>query len=159
MWRDGINTLLRAHNLVLDVLGYSQFRNISGRVRMGTGAFMTIVTLTAGSPKAKNGYIIGHWYTEALHTGVIQIIRGALEAFSPYGRTINLSLGAVATLFNLLSDVDTFPSCPVGEFEDEQVNGSLTQEQWQRAKKNEETENKKHKDPDYPWYLKFLHLA
>lgn len=50
---------------------------------------------------ATQGAIIGHWYDEALLTGITQIARGALEAFVPFGWVANASLDAIATIYNL----------------------------------------------------------
>jgi hypothetical protein len=97
--RDVIVTGLRIHNICLDILGY--FRDvsgISGYIRMFSGLTLCVVTLTVGNRRAQEGFLIQHWYDEALVTGLSQIARGALEAFIPYGRVINLSLGFIATL-------------------------------------------------------------
>src|ERR1700722_17342343 len=71
--RNALVTFLKVHNLTLNILGYIPGVSIvSGCVRIGTGLFMCDITLTVGERNAKQGAIIGHWYDEALLTGITQ---------------------------------------------------------------------------------------
>lgn len=107
--RDVIITLFRVHNCVLDVLGYiPAVSTVSGSVRMCTGLAICVVVLLVGQATiqpGEEGNIVGVWYYEALATGVAQITRGAFEAFVPFGRIINLSLGAIGTVVNLAHEI------------------------------------------------------
>lgn len=111
--RDVVITLLRIHNLTLNILGYMDPRIacISGCVRAVTGLLFVAVTLTVGDRNAKKGHLIQHWYDEALLTGVSQIARGMLEAFVPYGRVVNLAADVVATFPNLKADFNVVSGC------------------------------------------------
>jgi hypothetical protein len=104
--RDIIITLFRVHNCVLDILGYiPAVSTVSGSVRMCTGLAICVVTLLKGNPDlqpGEQGAIAGAFYYEALATGVAQMTRGAFEAFVPFGRIINFSLGTIGTVVNLL---------------------------------------------------------
>ncbi len=86
----------------------------SGCVRMLAGLSIALVTLVIGERNAEQGLIIGRWYDEALLTGVAQVARGGIEAFAPYGRTINLSLDVVGTVVNLATEFMTISAreCP-----------------------------------------------
>ena len=101
--RDLVVTVLRIHNLSLNILGYIPGINlISGAVRMLTGTLMVVLTLALGERDAEEGLIIRHWYDEALVTGIAQVVRGALEAFAPFGRPFNLALDIVGTAVNMM---------------------------------------------------------
>jgi hypothetical protein len=103
--RNLVVTLLRAHNLCLNILGYIPgVATFSGCARMLTGASICLLTLSVGERDAQQGVIIGHWYDEALNTGVAQVARGATEAFMPYGRIVNLSLDVIGTISNLINE-------------------------------------------------------
>lgn len=122
--RDKIVTALKIHNLVFDVLGYlSGIRTVSGCIRMGTGVLICTATLITG----KNN-------REALLTGIHQIMRGALEAFVPYGRAVNFALGVLAAPCNLSRDFE-------GREEKDGRKTSL------------------HKDTQYPLGFQLLHVV
>lgn len=100
--RNVLVTFLKIHNLTLNILGYIPgISSVSGCVRIGTGVAMCAFTLAVGDPKARQGVIIGHWYNEALLTGITQVARGVLEAFVPFGWIMNASLDAPSTIVNL----------------------------------------------------------
>ena len=101
--RNALVTFLKVHNLILNILGYIPGVSLgSGCVRMAIGLSICILTLAVGEPKVNQGGIIGgHWYNEALLTGITQIARGALEALVPFGRVVNASLDVIATIYNL----------------------------------------------------------
>ncbi len=110
--RNVVVTLLRAHNLCLNILGYIPGVSIfSGCARMATGAFICILTLSVGERNASEGVIIGHWYDEALKTGAAQIARGATEAFMPYGRIVNLFLDIIGTVENIIAEAGNASVC------------------------------------------------
>lgn len=137
--RHGVVTFLKIHNLTLNILGYIPGVSLfSGSVRIGTGLIMCGLTLVVGDKKAQGGVIIGHWYDEALATGITQIARGALEAFVPYGWIANASLDVVATVFNLLQECVAASTC-----------------QECMGYKN----HSPHPDPEYPFPFWLLHLA
>lgn len=97
--RDALVTFFKVHNLTLNALGYiSGISGISGCVRIGTGLITCTITLLIGERDAPQGAIIGHWYDEALVTGITQIARGVLEAFVPFGWIANGALDTLTTL-------------------------------------------------------------
>jgi hypothetical protein len=111
--RDVLVTILKTHNLMLKILGYIPVvSTISGCARIGTGLLMCGVTLAVGDRNATQGAIIGHWYDEALLTGVTQIGRGILEAFVPFGRIANASLDTIATVWNIGQELANASVCP-----------------------------------------------
>jgi hypothetical protein len=100
--RDRIITSLKIHNLTLNVLGYIPAISLfSGCVRILIGIILCAVTLKRGDPHAKKGAIIGHWYREALLTGITQIARGVFEAFVPFGFVVNASLDVIGTIYTI----------------------------------------------------------
>lgn len=110
--RNIVVTLFRVHNFSLNILGYIPGVSfVSGCVRMGTGLLMCAVTLKIGDRNATEGAIIGHWYDEALRTGVTQIARGALEAFVPFGRIVNGVFDVVGTICNLTGEAVAASVC------------------------------------------------
>ncbi|WP_075882684.1 hypothetical protein [Candidatus Protochlamydia sp. W-9] len=110
--RNTLVTFLKIHNLTLNILGYIPGVSIvSGCVRMGSGLMMCAVTLAVGERNATRGAIIGHWYDEALLTGITQIARGALEAFVPFGWIANVSLDAIATIYNVNKEINVTSAC------------------------------------------------
>jgi hypothetical protein len=105
--RNVIVTLLRVHNLCLNILGYIPgVSRFSGCARMLTGVSICLFTLSVGDRNASKGVVVGRWYDEALATGIAQIARGATEAFMPYGRVVNLSLDLIGTINNLFVELD-----------------------------------------------------
>lgn len=144
--RDFANTLLRINNLVLNVLGYIPgIAQISGCIRMGIGCCIVAFTLALGSPKENEGLIIGRWFSEALLTGTAQIARGALEAFIPFGRQINMSLDGIGTILNLRTECLHAPS--YGEYVDRMMEIDA------------EIPGPPYRDPNYPFPLELLKLA
>lgn len=107
--RNVLVTLLKLHNLTLNILGYCgalspKIPIISGCVRVLSGVAICLGTLGIGDRYASQGLIIGYWYDEALLTGMAQIIRGILTvalATIPYGWALNASLDALGTFHNL----------------------------------------------------------
>lgn len=96
---------LRVHNAVLNVLGYIPGVSIvSGSIRIFTGVAMIAATVAIGNRNANGGHIIGRWYDEAIATGVAQVVRGALEAFVPFGWIANAALDVIATPINLIRE-------------------------------------------------------
>lgn len=144
--RDLANTLLRINNLVLNILGYIPgVAHVSGSIRMGIGCCICVITLALGSPNAERGLIIGRWYKEALLTGIAQIARGALEAFVPYGRQVNIGLDIAGTVVNLANE-SSHIQCGGGpgyEFEEG----------------NERADLPPYRDPAYPLPLFPLYFA
>lgn len=139
--RNVVVTALRVNNGVLNVLGYIPGVSlVSGSLRMAIGAGFIGVTLAIGDRKANNGAIIGHWYDEAIKTGIAQITRGALEALVPFGWIANASLDVIATPFNLSKEIE----------------GSLTCEECMMMGGNH---IRPHQDAEYPTPLWLLHLA
>lgn len=136
--RNVLVTFLKAHNLILNILGYSRNSRISGCVRIGTGLIMCSVTLAIGERKATSGVIIRHWYDETLLTGITQIVRGALEAFAPSGRVVNALLDVVATVPNLGKEISAASTCQ----------GCM-----------EYLSHGPHQDPEYPFPFWLLNLA
>lgn len=129
--RNIIVTGLKIHNLVFDIMGYLPgIHTISGCVRMVTGVLICAVTLAAG----KNRFEKNRWYSEALLTGIHQIMRGAFEALVPYGRAVNFVLGVLATYHNFGRD-----------------RGQITD--------HGDTGSSYHEDPIYPLPLRFLILV
>jgi len=111
--RNVVVTLLKVHNLTLNILGYIPgISVVSGSLRIGTGLLMCVVTLAVGERDAEQGVIIGHWYDEALFTGVSQIGRGIFEAFVPFGRTVNAILDSIGTVWNLGKELGNASVCP-----------------------------------------------
>lgn len=101
--RNLVVTFLKVHNLTLNILGYLPgISAFSGCVRIGTGCGLCIVTVLYGDPKAKQGPIVGHFYSEAVLTGITQIARGILEAFCPFGWILNASLDTLGTINNYM---------------------------------------------------------
>jgi len=99
--RDVIVTFFKIHNLIFDILGYiPRVSAVSGKCRIVSGLLMCVVTLTVGKKNSKDALIIGHWYDEALLTGISQMARGAIEAFVPNGRIVNASIGVIGTVYN-----------------------------------------------------------
>jgi hypothetical protein len=138
--RDVVLSLLRIHNLTLNILGYIPgISFFSGCTRMVTGLLFTATTLAIGDRNARAGIIIGHWYDEALLTGIAQIARDALEALAPFGRIINATLDITATFYNLAREFSQVPICP--EECEEYLN------------------HHRYSDPEYPLPLWPLYLA
>ncbi|CUI17766.1 hypothetical protein PNK_2165 [Candidatus Protochlamydia naegleriophila] len=139
--RNVVITALRIHNGILNVLGYMPaISTVSGCVRMATGLGIIAATLTVGQRNVTEGAIIGHWYSEALMTGIAQVARGALEAVVPFGWIANAALDVVATPLNLIK----------------QVEGSLMCDGCREGFEDHVTP---HREADYPLPLKFLYLA
>lgn len=110
--RDTIFKLLKINNCVLNILGYIPVVScVSGLVRMGIGAGISITTLAIGTPENTSGAIIGRLYDEALYTGITQFCRGILEVCYPIGVFVNPVLDVVGTVINLSSDT-SFYSAP-----------------------------------------------
>lgn len=110
--RDVLVTVLRVHNLTLNILGYIPVISVvSGVLRIGTGLLMCGITLAIGDKNAEQGPIIGHWYDEALLTGMTQIARGALEAFFPFGRLANAVLDTIGTVSNIMKQLENASVC------------------------------------------------
>lgn len=104
--RDFVVTALRVNNAILNILGYIPFiAGISGCMRIVVGVALGLATIVLGEPEAKQGIVIGRYYSEALETAIGQIGRGILEAFVPYGWIANVGLDVVATPFNLSKEV------------------------------------------------------
>lgn len=142
--RDVAITLLRIHNLSLNILGYIPgVAQISGCVRMGIGACMIVLTAALGNPNADEGLIIGRWYQEALLTGISQIARGALEAFVPFGFLVNGSLDIIATYVNLKTECSHLQYCGYLDVEEREAIESRPP----------------YRDPNYPAFLFPLYLA
>lgn len=112
--RDILVTLFRVHNLFLNVLGYlgGRISIVSGSFRIATGLATIATTLAIGDRNAPRGMIIGHWYDEAIMTGISQVCRGILEAFIPYGRVVNLALDTICTVINMTKEVNAASVCP-----------------------------------------------
>lgn len=137
--RNVVVTLLKVHNLTLNVLGYIPGVSVvSGSFRIGTGLLMCAATLAIGERDAQTGVIIGHWYDEALLTGAAQVGRGILEAFVPFGSMVNLTLDSVGTALNAAVEVGHALVCP-------ECMGYTT--------------NGPYPDPSYPLPFAFLHLV
>jgi hypothetical protein len=139
--RDILVTFLRVHNLCLNILGYIPGVSfISGCVRIGIGAITCTVTLLVGDRQAsKPGPIIGHWYDEAMLTGITQIARGSLEALVPCGWIANASLDCVFTIWNIKTELGHASTCTGCE--------------------DYEDHDPPHPDPSYPfpfWVLKLV---
>ncbi len=142
--RDFTVTSLKINNLVLNILGYIPgVALISGCVRMGIGISIIILTLALGSPNADQGLIIGRWFKEALVTGTAQIARGALEAFAPFGRLINLPLDIIGTILNLRTEY----------LHIRYVGG------WEEHEIREQEAHPPYRDPDYPIPFILLYFA
>lgn len=139
--RNVVITALRIHNGILNVLGYiPTISPISGCVRMTTGLGIIAATLAMGKRHATEGAIIGHWYDEALLTGIAQVARGALEAVVPFGWILNAISDVAATPLNLIN----------------QVEGSMACEECMGGGRNHVTP---HGDANYPLLLNFLYLV
>lgn len=137
--RDIVVTALRVHNGILNVLGYIPGVSlVSGSIRMATGFAIVCVTLTIGDRNAMRGAIIGHWYDEAIGTGLAQIVRGALEAFVPFGFIANAVLDVVATPINLANELEGSMACE----------GCMS-----------ESHTRPHEDVNYPGPLGILHFV
>jgi hypothetical protein len=110
--RNILVTGLKMHNLTLNVLGYIPGVSLfSGCARILSGIIICAVTLAVGDPTASKGVIIGHWFKEALLTGITQIARGVLEAFVPYGWIVNATLDVTATVHNFLAEFSNSSVC------------------------------------------------
>ncbi|MCH9616804.1 MAG: hypothetical protein SP4CHLAM5_01830 [Chlamydiia bacterium] len=165
--RNIVVTALRINNAVLDILGYiPAYSFFSGCTRMAIGSAITIYTLAKGSPTARSGIIIQRWYYEALKTGLAQIARGYIEAFVPYrklfsinygfngnntersfgidGRKINMLIGIMATLPNILGACEESTVCYGCRNNGDDEFGS---------------EHGPHEKPSYPWVISPLYLA
>ena len=79
---------------------------------------MCTVTLAVGDRNSNEGQIIGHWYDEALTTGITHIARGAIEALVPLGWIGNASLDAIGALYNLLTLLDSVSNACSGYTDD-----------------------------------------
>lgn len=64
-----------------------------------------------GERDALQGIIIGHWYDEALLTGITQVGRGIFEAFVPFGRAVNAALDFVSTILNIRKELGNASVC------------------------------------------------
>src|SRR5687768_3373199 len=96
-------TVLRVHNLVLNVLGYIPGISFySGHVRMATGLAMCAVAQL--HLKNNNDIYMEEYYVETLQTGIAQIARGALEAYFQYGPYFNAFLDVSSTLVNVFKE-------------------------------------------------------
>lgn len=137
--RDHVVTFFRVHNLALNILGYIPgISLVSGCVRIASGLAISITTLAIGDRNAQRGAIIGHWYDEALLTGISQVARGVLEAFVPFGWIANAVMDMGATCYNIGQEISTTSTCT----------GCM-----------EYSSHGPHPDPEYPFLLRFLNLA
>lgn len=137
--RNALVTFFKVHNLTLNVLGYIPGVSVvSGCMRMGTGLIICTVTLAIGERNATRGAIVGHWYDEALLTGITQIVRGALEALVPFGWVANASLDTIATICNAGKELSAASVCT----------GCM-----------QHTNHGPYPDPEYPFPFWLLHLA
>lgn len=137
--RDTVITSLRVHNLLLNLLGYIKKTALfSGCARILSGSSIFLLTLCIGERDAEKGAIIGHWYDEALTMGVAQVARGAIEAFMPYGRIVNLSGDIIATIVNVFEEAGALSVCTG-------CLGFVNHEPYE--------------DPDYPLPLRFLNFV
>lgn len=128
------------NNAIFNVLGYIPgVRQVSGCVRMAVGLGLVGITLTFGHPEESPGIIAGHWYKEAIATGIAQVIRGALEALVPYGWVTNAALDVIATPFNLSKELEASTL----------YDGCMARGDHIRP----------HKDTDYPFPFTLLHLV
>lgn len=100
--RDIIITALRLYNAIFSVLGFIPgVRFYSGCTRILIAASIIAITLKEDVKNPGKGAITGKWHDEILLTGIGQIMRGATEAFVPYGQAVNLSIATLASFFNI----------------------------------------------------------
>lgn len=133
--RDLVVTLLKVSNLTLNVIGFiSEANQSSGCIRMVLGGMICVIGFSSLSPSKD-------FSAEVRCTGAAQIVRGALEAYIPYGRIFNISLDAVATISNVLKDAEV------------QMKRSMVINcsSWLHEFPDDH--------PEYPHILKILHLA
>lgn len=91
-------TVLKIHNVLQMVLGYAGWcQPAAGCLRMILGATLIIAAISSMHPLTA-----GHFYSEALITGICQIARGILEAFVPGAWPVLLVLDIVATPVNFI---------------------------------------------------------
>ncbi|MDP1880010.1 MAG: hypothetical protein Q8K60_03610 [Parachlamydiaceae bacterium] len=100
--RSKLIIFFKIHNLVLNQFGYfPHLSRASGLVRMSTGLIMVMISGKLPSENEPKCFFVNHFYSEIITTGMIQIGRGALEAFfSNTGKIINLFLDIICTVIN-----------------------------------------------------------
>lgn len=104
--RDLVVTALRLNNLVLHILGYiSRLSPISGCIRIGIGAAITIITTAIMNRNAYSGTVVGRWHDEGILIGMAQVFRGVIEAFIPYSLIINGMLDIIGTGVNVMEKI------------------------------------------------------
>jgi len=108
--RNAIYTFLKVNNFVLNILGYLKYFSpafymasaISGGCRMLIGTVIVIGTMVSFSPGIKvsgntvDGDVLihGRFYSEAILTGIAQIVRGIVE-MTPLSKPIGGRLTAI----------------------------------------------------------------
>ena len=119
---------------------------------MGIGGSIVLLTLATGNPFTKSGAIVGHWYDEALLTGIAQITRGILEAFVPIGPLVNLALDGVGTICNLGAELSNLPYHGDGPRDNAEAAQMIQEGNLRR-------QQPPYADPQYPTLMSFLYLA
>ena len=100
--RNILVTILRIVNITLSITGYTEYFWISAPIRILFGILILTITLIFGTPEHKAGFIIGHWYNEAIITGFAHIFRGLIEYLFIYKNIFNLVCDFIATIFNFI---------------------------------------------------------
>lgn len=106
--RDDIYTFFKVHNLIFNALGYSRFGKFSGYGRIFSGFSMVAFTLLQKTKTYKNKQITikvgppkGHFYKEAILTGISQISKGILEVYFSERMKLRVALECLGTIYNL----------------------------------------------------------
>lgn len=112
-----ITTLIRIHNLVLNILGYIPgVCIVSGVARMTTGlvaigATALFILVKIATDRRINIIESLPLYNETISTAAAQVFRGYMEAFVPFGAVVNASLDIAATPYNYYVD-KAYPPSP-----------------------------------------------
>ena len=146
--RDRLFTVLKLHNLVLNILAcIPKYTKGAACIRLASASILILTTLIAGNRNTEKGFLIGTFYDEAIITGIAQIVRATLEIYIPLGPYGHLALDIIATPINIAQNfgIESFD-----HFRDllEDENHSFTEKTV--------IQEKSHKNPDYPIPISFL---
>lgn len=107
--RNKVITFLKIHNFVLTALEYSSITQFyASTTRVFSGLSMIAKCAYVKFYNKADPILNGKGLDEALLTGLVQVMRGAITLTIPGGFTVNWSLDMVASLYNFHLESENF---------------------------------------------------
>ena len=105
--RDIVINSFAVYTLSLNMLSYTKFYRIAAIARCLVGASFYLFTVCVGNRDAKRGLIIGHFYDEAIVTGVAQVARGMVDLWASNRAAVNAGLDLVSSFGAFVESFNT----------------------------------------------------